>query len=83
MKLSIFSIKSTIFEGEVKSISFPTLQGEITVLENHLPLITLVSRGILRYTDSRDEEYNLLLNGGIIEVRPQSEVVILAEEKKE
>lgn len=77
MKLSIFSLKSTIFEGEVKSISLPTSQGEITVLDNHLPVITIVNRGILRYTDSKNAEYTLALNGGIIEVRPQSEVIIL------
>lgn len=80
MKLSVYSIQSTLFEGQVESITLPTSLGEITVLDNHIPLISLVKSGEIRYTHSGTEK-TLLLNGGVLEVRPQSEVVILAGEK--
>lgn len=79
MKLAIYSIQQALFEGEVKSLTLPTPQGEITVLDNHLPLITLVAPGKIRYTFPDDEEQTLLLNGGVLEVRPDSEAVILAQ----
>lgn len=77
MKLSIYSIQHTLFEGEVESITLPTPQGEITVLDNHLPLVSLVKEGEVRYTISGIRK-SLYLGGGVLEVRPESEVVILA-----
>lgn len=80
MKLSIYTIQKTIFEGEVESLTLPTPQGEITVLDNHIPLVSLVNRGVLRYLYAGTEQ-TLLLPGGVLEVRPGSEAVILAKEK--
>jgi len=91
MKLSIYSLQNTLFEGEVDKVTLPTPQGEITVLDNHIPLITLINPGYVRYTPlltvEASKEYNfsgtqkvIKLSGGVLEVRPQSEVVILAEE---
>ena len=77
MKLSIYSIQRTLFEGEVESATLPTPMGEITVLDNHIPLISLVSPGSVRYTRSGDEQ-SLSLAGGVLEVRTENEVVILA-----
>ena len=79
MKLSIYSLQSTLFEGEVEQITLPTSQGEITVLDNHIPLITLVSPGYVRYAHSGTQQMTKL-SGGVLEVRPESEAVILAEE---
>lgn len=80
MRLSIYAIQKTIFEGEVESLTLPTPIGEITVLDGHIPLVSLVKGGEVRYTLSGTKK-TLSLNGGVLEVRPQSEVVILAEEK--
>ena len=79
MKLSIYSIQQTLFEGEVQSLTLPTSTGEITVLDGHIPLISLVNPGDIRFTHS-GTEISISFPGGIIEVRPGSEVVILAEE---
>lgn len=78
MKLSIYSLQSTLFEGEVESLTLPTPTGEITVLANHIPLISLVKSGEVRYTHSGTKDA-IKLPGGVLEVRPGSEVVILAE----
>jgi len=79
MKLFIYSLQSAIFDGEVKSLTLPTLQGEITVLEDHLPLITLINRGLIRYIDSANKPSTLDFAGGVAEIRPGSEIVILAD----
>lgn len=80
MKLAIYTIQKTLFEGQAESITLPTAAGEITVLDNHIPLISLVKSGEIRYTHSGTKNA-IKLSGGVLEVRPGSEVVILAEEK--
>ena len=80
MKLAIHTLQSTLFEGEITSVTVPTPNGEITVLSQHLPLVTIVSRGTVRVTLPHGEESAIPLGGGILEVRPGSEAVMLADE---
>lgn len=79
MKISIYTIKNTLFEGEAESLTLPTPQGEITILANHLPLLTLVNPGRIHYTFSGTRSF-IETKGGLMEVRPNSEIVVLAEE---
>lgn len=78
MRIGIYSIKETIFEGEGMSISVPTPLGEMTVLEHHIPMVSAVSPGEIRCTLTDNTVTILPFHGGIVEVRPESEVVILA-----
>ena len=78
MKLAIHTIQETLFSGDIKSFTLKTASGEITVLDNHLPLITIARPGKLRYTDRQNNENETELNGGILEVKPNSEAIILA-----
>lgn len=55
-----------------------TKQGEITILPNHIPLVGLLVPGELRYKKN-GEEKSIAISTGFIEVRPKSEVVILAD----
>ena len=81
MKLSIYSIKKVLFEGTIEKVTIPTWGGQITVLDNHLPLVTLVKNGIVRYYSSEHQWREVFFPGGIAEVRPGSEVVLLAREE--
>ena len=78
MHLSIYSLQETIFEGEATSVSLPTPLGEITVLDHHIPMISAVSRGEIRCTLRNNTIKALPFSGGILEVRPESNVIVLA-----
>lgn len=80
MRLSIYSLQNTLFSGEVEKVTLPTPQGEITVLKEHIPLIALVRPGYVRYTSSGTQKM-VKLAGAVLEVRPESEIVILGEEE--
>lgn len=80
MTLSIYTIQETLFEGKVTSITLPTPDGEINILENHLPIISLVSSGTIQFILEDNQQRSLSFPGGIVEVRPESEVVILEQE---
>lgn len=78
MKLSVYTIQNTLFEGEVEKVIAKTAMGEITVLENHLPLITLL-RGPAMETEKEGRREIIPVKSGFLEVRPESEVVVLAD----
>ncbi len=79
MKLAVYSITNTLFEGQAEKLICKTPQGEITVLDNHLPLVSALEGPRIRvFGAAGGAEQDIPLRGGILEVRPESEVVILA-----
>jgi len=48
MKLSIYSLKNVLFQGEASLLNCQTIMGEITVLDKHEALISVLSAGIIR-----------------------------------
>jgi F-type H+-transporting ATPase subunit epsilon len=66
-------------EGEASALTATTESGEITVLPGHIALATLLKPGEMRIRNDREESL-LAVAGGLLEVLPGNEVVILAEE---
>lgn len=57
IKLSILNLQSIIFEGNVNSLTLPGANGELTILPNHLAIITPLKKGVISATISNDEHY--------------------------
>lgn len=79
MKLAIYSIQSTLFKGDAEKLVAKTAMGEITVLDSHLPLVTILEGPHVEIIDTKGERSIVPIRSGFLEVRPESEVVILAE----
>ena len=77
MQLGIYTIKDTLFLGEVDKIIAKTTTGEITILSDHLPLVSTLVPSIIKVTDKEGEK-SVQIKSGVIEIRPESRVVILA-----
>ena len=78
MKLSVYSIQNTLFDGECEKVIARTPEGEITILAHHIPLVTrLVGPGI-DVIDNKGGRVHIKITSGVLEVRPGSEVVLLA-----
>lgn len=77
IKFRIVTPERILFEEEVDQVSLPTQQGEITVLPNHIPLISILQPGELRFKKG-GEEIPMVVSGGFIEVQP-FEVTVLAD----
>ena len=58
-----------VYTDEVESITLPTKEGEITVLPNHIPLVSVLVPGALTLRKGGQEQY-LAVSGGFIEVQP-------------
>lgn len=80
MKLEIYSLKKILFKGEAVSINCKTKSGEITVLDNHRPLISILSKGVIEVADVNKEDHYIPVLSGFMEVKASNRVKLLVEE---
>ncbi|RJQ30367.1 ATP synthase F1 subunit epsilon [Candidatus Parcubacteria bacterium] len=83
LKLKIISLSKIVFEGEVLQVSAPTETGEIGVLADHVPLVSVLKEGITTVKDRNGSKRVFKTAKGLIEVRPKSEVVVLTDAARE
>lgn len=79
MKLAIKSLKGIEFQGEAVSLNLKTASGEITVLDHHRPLITLLVSGIATIGHENGEEKKIEIQSGFLEVDNKNNVVVLVD----
>ncbi len=70
--------EKVVFSDEVDSVSLPTKMGQITVLPNHIPLISSIESGEV-ITRKEGKENYLAISGGLAEVKGDNRVVVLAD----
>lgn len=64
--LKIITPKKLVFEGDVDSVTVPTVEGEITVLQKHANLLSLLKEGVVTIKKSNVNDY-LSIGGGYIQ----------------
>lgn len=79
MKIAVYSISETLFEGEADELIAQTSAGQITVLNEHIPLITTLTGPKISVIRKNEHPLDITLVRGVLEVRPQSEIVALVE----
>ena len=79
MKLSIYSLKNILFQGSAALLNCKTITGEITVLDNHETLITVLSAGVARVVDDQKKEHFFQIKSGFLEVKSGNEVRCIIE----
>lgn len=79
MRVEIYSIQNALFAGEAEKLIAQTPLGEITILENHLPLISFLQGPTVKIVDKEKKENIINIVSGFLEVRPESEVVAIVE----
>ena len=55
--IEIISPEKIILSEKVNSVTIPSFEGEMTILLDHIPLITFLRPGILRIEGSKESEY--------------------------
>jgi len=78
IKFEIVTPEKKVFEDEVQQITIPTQEGEITVLPNHIPLVSIMDSGVIELKNSQDEIKVMAVSGGFLEVF-YDKIVILAD----
>jgi len=78
IEVEIVTPRRQLFAGEVEMITLPGSDGQMGVLRNHAPLLTILDIGeiVLHLPDGR-QDY-IAVSGGVVEVRP-NKVIVLAQ----
>ncbi len=79
LQLEIVTPVGTALSAQVDSVVVPALEGELQVLAQHLPLLTILGSGALRYQDAKGGG-EALVRGGVLEVSPEGRVLVLTDE---
>lgn len=78
MKFSIVKPEGVVYEDEIEKVTIPTESGEITVLPEHEPMVSVLKPGIMTvYKNGNIIE--LATAGGVLEIRPSNELYIIAD----
>ena len=67
LSISILTPKAQVFSGEADEIIAPTVNGEIGILPNHVPLLTQILPGELRVKNA-GKTSSFAIMGGYLEV---------------
>lgn len=68
MTLEIISAHEVTFKGEATAVTLPGESGSFTVLKNHAALISVLTKGTVRYVTPEGKEQTLTIEGGIADV---------------
>jgi len=77
-KIEIISPEKIIFSGDVKLVTLPSYEGDMSILNNHISIITFLRPGIIKVqkTDGNFEEF--FVQDGTVEYFNHSLVVLSA-----
>jgi F-type H+-transporting ATPase subunit epsilon len=70
--------KEIVNETGIDSITLPTTNGEITILPNHIPLISGLSTGEIMYKKD-DQKFYLAVTQGFLRLDKEGNLLLLAD----
>lgn len=68
LQLKIVSPEKILFEGKAFSVRLPGTEGEFSILANHAPLISSLTKGEIVYETGADSPSRVDITGGFVEV---------------
>ncbi len=77
LKLKIITPKKVVLEEEIISATLPTEEGEITILEKHMPLFSLIKEGIVKIKKTDGEDY-FAIGGGYLETDGKELIILVS-----
>jgi F-type H+-transporting ATPase subunit epsilon len=83
LQIKVVSPNGLIFDGEGKSVNLKTSMGEITILPNHTEIIANLFSGNIKIETDKGKEIIFNYGDGVIEVKKNSQVIILADNIKQ
>lgn len=86
LHLQILTPEKCLFDGQVSKATFPGTAGSFTVLTRHAPLISSLGKGVINFSEVRNEdrpyegvEHIVPIARGFVEVN-NNEVIVCVEE---
>lgn len=77
LHVTVARVDGPVFNGEVISLTVPGSEGEMTLLADHVPLISVLKKGVVTVRKSDNGEESFPIERGTLEVsRNQATVLI-------
>lgn len=77
MMLRVLSPRGVEFEGDAKSLNAKSASGDITVLDHHHPLMTVLARGSIIFKEATGDSREISIESGFLEVNDRNELILL------
>jgi len=68
MHIVVLTPDQQFFDGDIKSVKVPGINGQFEVLDNHAPLVSALKEGPVRITDTSGTDTTFNIQKGFIEV---------------
>ena len=78
LSLEIISMSRRVYDGKINAITIPGIEGELTILPHHIPLITPLKSGEIKIKDDDGTDKFLAIGNGFAIVE-DGKVSILAD----
>jgi len=78
LNFKLITPERVAFEKKVSQVTLPTMDGEITILPNHIPLVAELVPGVAMLKEHNHTE-DVAVSGGFIQVDAEGNVTVLAD----
>lgn len=79
IKFEVVTPEKVVLKKQITQVTVPTEDGEITVLADHIPLVSILKPGVVEMKLAEDGEIDVMaISGGFIEVM-RDKIVVLAD----
>ena len=77
-KIEIISPEKIIFSGDAKMVVLPSYEGDMSVLKNHIPIITFLRPGIVKVQKKEGDFNDFFVQDGTVEYFNDNLVILSA-----
>lgn len=82
MQLGIYSLEKVLYHDAAREVNCNTQSGEITILDHHEPLISILAKGVMKVVNESGKDIYFPVESGFLEVNAHGQVKILVEQSE-
>ena len=75
-KLEIISPERIIFSDDTKMVTLPSYEGDMSILKNHISIITFLRPGIIKIKKNEENLEEFFIEGGTVEYFSDNLVIL-------
>jgi F-type H+-transporting ATPase subunit epsilon len=76
MKLFVYTLDKTLYEGDASVVTLPSETGELSVLPNHAPIVTALKQGnVTVKTSSETKEFPI--QSGFAQINQEQTILLV------
>ncbi|MBQ3564712.1 MAG: hypothetical protein IJA14_01030 [Alphaproteobacteria bacterium] len=82
MNVKILKSDKKLYDGEAAKLTLPTVRGQITILPNHISIMTNLSKGTIYVKDAAATIFSCEAEDGVCSFFANEAVVILKSDER-